>query len=182
MTATTVPEKLDGLKPFVGWWHMAAGFAPATADAPRAVTTFEWLSGRRFLVQRWEVEHPDAPDGIAIIDFDNDRSTYIPHYFDSRGVARTYDMTFVDNVWTLRPFDALPRTLTSHSASPAASVKMTRRLSVAGRCRGMGHTGRTTSISPTPGWNSKVVGVLWLGPATGLRTTLGATWLPGIRP
>lgn len=108
MTETTVPESLDALTPFVGRWHMAAGFAPTTADAPRAVTTFEWLSGRRFLVQRWEVDHPEAPDGIAIIGFDAGRNTYLQHYFDSRGVARLYDMTFADGVWTLQRFGADP--------------------------------------------------------------------------
>ncbi|MGH2992653.1 MAG: hypothetical protein ACRDL1_03860 [Solirubrobacterales bacterium] len=34
---------------------------------------FEWLPGERFLVQHWEVPHPDAPDGIAIIGFDRGR-------------------------------------------------------------------------------------------------------------
>jgi hypothetical protein len=108
MTETTVPESLDALEPFVGQWNMAAGFAPTTAGAPRAITTFEWLSGRRFLVQRWEVDHPDAPNGIAIIGFDSDTNTYVQHYFDSRGVARRYDMTFTDKVWTLRRFGADP--------------------------------------------------------------------------
>ena len=28
---------------------------------------FEWLPGERFLIQRWEVPMPEAPDGIAII-------------------------------------------------------------------------------------------------------------------
>jgi hypothetical protein len=54
------------LEPFIGQWHMA----PSFADAPQAQTTFEWLTGRRFLIQRWEVEHPDAPDDIAIIGLD----------------------------------------------------------------------------------------------------------------
>jgi hypothetical protein len=47
------------------------------------------------------VEHPDAPDGIAIIGFDEDRATYLQHYFDSRGVARVYEMSFTDGVWKL---------------------------------------------------------------------------------
>lgn len=34
---------------------MATSFAPNPADAPRARTTFEWLPGRRFLIQRWTV-------------------------------------------------------------------------------------------------------------------------------
>ena len=51
--------------------------------------------GRRFLIQRWEVEHPDAPDGIAIIGLDADHGGLLQHYFHSRGVARVYEMTLV---------------------------------------------------------------------------------------
>jgi hypothetical protein len=64
---------------------MSASFAP---DGPQARTTFEWLPGRQFLIQRWEIEHPEAPDGIAIIGFAADKATLLQHYFDSRGVAR----------------------------------------------------------------------------------------------
>jgi len=80
---------------FVGAWSMVTSFAPNPADAPRASAIFEWLPGRRFLVQRWEVEHPDAPDGIAIVGFDADKATLLQHYFDSRGVARVYDFDLI---------------------------------------------------------------------------------------
>ncbi len=53
-------------------------------------------------MQRWEVQLPAAPDGIAIIGPDRDGDGYLQHYFDSRGVARLYEMTFGDGVWTLR--------------------------------------------------------------------------------
>jgi hypothetical protein len=96
-----MPEDLDGLEPFVGQWRMGPSFTPGADDAPHALTSFEWLSGRRFLIQRWEVDHPEAPDGIAIIGFDRDQGTYLQHYFDSRGVERVYRMSFVDRVWTL---------------------------------------------------------------------------------
>jgi hypothetical protein len=102
MTGTTLREALEPLGVFVGEWSMTASLAPSPADAPRARTTFEWLPGRRFLIQRWEVDHPDAPDGIAIIGFDAEKATYLQHYFDSRGVARVYEMTFADRVWKLR--------------------------------------------------------------------------------
>jgi hypothetical protein len=32
----------------------------------------------------------------------------LPHYFDSRGVARSYVMTFSDKVWTLQRFASAP--------------------------------------------------------------------------
>jgi hypothetical protein len=79
---------------------MTASFAEI--GAPQAETSFEWLEGRRFLVQRWHVDHPDAPDGIAIIGWDGERATYLQHYFDSRGVRRVYEMSLAAGVWKLR--------------------------------------------------------------------------------
>ena len=109
MAETTTQEApLDELDIFVGEWIMITSLAPDPADAPRARTSFEWLTGKRFLVQRWEVEHPDAPDGIAIIGLDATGAGYLQHYFDSRGVARVYEMTFADNVWTLERHAAAP--------------------------------------------------------------------------
>jgi hypothetical protein len=92
---------MDELEPFIGEWAMAATFpnAPTVQDT-KARTTFEWLPGRQFLVQRWQAPSP-APDGIALIGFDPGRGTLLQHYFDSRGVARLYEMTFDDGVWTL---------------------------------------------------------------------------------
>jgi hypothetical protein len=100
--------QLEPLDVFVGEWSLTSSFAPDPTRAPRARTTFEWLPGRCFLVQRWEVDHPDAPDGIAIIGFDEEEETLLQHYFDSRGVRRTYAMTFADRVWTLQRFAAAP--------------------------------------------------------------------------
>jgi hypothetical protein len=99
---------IEALEPFGGQWRMAADLAPGAGDAPRASTTFEWLAGKRFLVQRWEVDYPDAPDGIAIIGVDPTRGAYLQHYFDSRGVARVYDMTFSNGVWMLERFASEP--------------------------------------------------------------------------
>jgi hypothetical protein len=80
------------LEPFAGEWRLPGG----------GRTEFEWLPGGRFLVQCWEIPIPDVPDGIAIVGFDSSRGAYRQHYFDSRGVARLYEMTFDDGVWTLR--------------------------------------------------------------------------------
>jgi hypothetical protein len=60
---------------FVGTWRMTASFTEI--GAPQAETSFEWLEGRRFLVQRWHVDHPDAPDGIAIIGWDDEKATHL---------------------------------------------------------------------------------------------------------
>lgn len=66
-----------------------------------ARVVFEYLPGRQFVIQRWEVPNPAAPDGIAIIGWDSGRGSLLQHYFDSRGVARLYEMSFGDGVWKL---------------------------------------------------------------------------------
>jgi hypothetical protein len=63
--------------------------------------TFEWLEGRTFLVQRWTVDVPEAPDGIAIIGPTPSGDGPVQHYFDSRGIARVYETTLTDGVWRL---------------------------------------------------------------------------------
>jgi hypothetical protein len=105
---TEQPENtpIERLAPYIGEWRMQAVFPDALptqtteAQVP-ARTVFEWLSGQQFVVQRWEVSDPAAPDGIAIIGWDRGRGTYVQHYFDSRGVARLYEMSFADGVWKL---------------------------------------------------------------------------------
>jgi hypothetical protein len=69
--------------------------------AVRGRAAFEWLPGGRFLIERWEVERPEFPDGIAIIGSDPSGETLTQHYFDSRGVSRTYRMSLIDGVWRL---------------------------------------------------------------------------------
>ncbi len=74
---------------------------PTEGEPPDAETSFEWLEGGRFLIQRWRVDHPAAPDGIAIIGAAEPAGRYRQHYFDSRGVERVYEMTLADGVWKL---------------------------------------------------------------------------------
>jgi hypothetical protein len=83
------------------------GSIPEHADRPRA-RNLEWASGGAFLLQRVEllvdravVPHDAAPDSIAIIGPAADRSAYLQHYFDARGVARVYQMTLDARTWTL---------------------------------------------------------------------------------
>lgn len=44
---------------------------------------------------------PEAPDGLAVLGWDEGRGTFLQHYFDERGVARVYEMTLEGGVWTL---------------------------------------------------------------------------------
>lgn len=93
---------LAALDLFVGEWALEAGFDGVPPGDSGARVVFEWLPGRRFLVQRWTVPVPEAPDGIAIIGEDSSSGgRYVQHYFDSRGVARLYRMTVDGSVWRL---------------------------------------------------------------------------------
>jgi Protein of unknown function (DUF1579) len=101
MAHDAVDAGIERLEAFVGEWSMEAVFPNAPPTDLRGRTTFEWMSGGRFLIQRWEIPHPDAPDGLAIIGQGQDDDTYLQHYFDSRGVARLYEMSFTNGVWKL---------------------------------------------------------------------------------
>ena len=92
---------IERLEAFIGEWSIEASFPDAAPTGAVGRIVFEWMPGGQFLVQRWEVLHPDAPDGLAIIGLDRDGEAFTQHYFDSRGVARVYGMTFGDGVWTL---------------------------------------------------------------------------------
>ena len=98
-------EQLDVL---VGEWRLDADFPGV--DPGRA--TFEWLPGKRFLALRWEVPMPEAPDGLAVMGWDEERGTLLQHYFDSRGVCRVYTMSFDGRTWemsrTKADFSPLP--------------------------------------------------------------------------
>jgi hypothetical protein len=102
MAAMSSRDALETLEPFVGEWKLAAAFGDGAPADIGARVTFEWLPGERFLVQRWEVPIPEAPDGIAIIGDDPEsEGNYLQHYFDSRGVARVYKMSVEDGIWKL---------------------------------------------------------------------------------
>jgi hypothetical protein len=93
--------RLERLEPFVGEWRIEAPglpFPPEVADAAR--TTFEWALGGAYLLQRASVPVPEAPDGLMLIGPDSGDG-YTQHYFDSRGIARVYAMTFAGRDWTL---------------------------------------------------------------------------------
>ena len=95
------PTGLSRLEALVGQWEMETVFALAPPVRVLGRTTFEWLQGGFFLIQRWAIEHPDVPDGAAIISTAT-VETFSQRYFESRGVHRTYEMSLNDGVWRLR--------------------------------------------------------------------------------
>ena len=89
---------LGRLEALVGEWATESVFSFSPEPTSGRVT-FAWELGGRFLLERSQVEHPDAPDSLAVITVTGDG--YAQHYFDSRGVVRTYRMTLGDDTWTL---------------------------------------------------------------------------------
>lgn len=96
-SGSTVAERLAA---FVGEWSVAADFPGAPPMDTSGTVTFEPMEGGAFLIQRWDVP-PPAPSGIAIIGPDAGGEGFLQHYFDARGVARVYAMSFDGRVWKL---------------------------------------------------------------------------------
>jgi hypothetical protein len=127
--------KLAALSALVGDWVLGD---PAT---PVGRTSFSWLEGERFLVQRWNVDVPGAPDGIAIIGLDDASGDLVQHYFDSRGIARRYAMSLEDGVWKLWRSD------------PDFSQRFTGRISDDGATiTGAWESGPPNTSADDPGW------------------------------
>jgi hypothetical protein len=97
MNQTTRSAALARLEPFVGAWSIEASLS---ADV-RGTTTFEWTLDGQFLAQRSSIPVEGAPEGLSIIGVDDTGEIYTQHYFDSRGVARLYAMTFDGRDWEL---------------------------------------------------------------------------------
>ena len=101
MTGDQRDERLERLEAFLGEWRLEAPafpLSPEPADAAR--TTFEWTLDGAFLLQRAFVPVPEAPNGLCVIG-PAAGDGYTQHYFDSRGIARLYAMTFDGREWTL---------------------------------------------------------------------------------
>jgi len=82
------------LEPLIGEWKVTSSLGDV-----RAVATFEWTLGEAFVLQRSQIDLPEAPDALCVIAPAGDDFTQ--HYFDSRGVVRIYAMTFDGTTWTL---------------------------------------------------------------------------------
>lgn len=93
------------LEPLIGVWStalvMPGDETPDELPDVGARVTFEWMGDRAFVLQRWTVPIPQAPDGLAVIGWDEGRDRFLMHYFDDRAVARVYDMSFDAGIWTL---------------------------------------------------------------------------------
>lgn len=106
--ARQVPEDVPSLRPpwldelgvLAGEWETEAWLPYGPAGAVRGLTTFEWLAGQHYVIQRFWADHRQAPNGLAIIGASAD-GMFTQRYFDSRGVQRVYAMSLRGGVWRL---------------------------------------------------------------------------------
>jgi hypothetical protein len=96
-----LPDAGD-LEPLVGSWTVEAEFPEPGRGVVRGRATFDWLLGRRFVLQQSVMDHPEAPHSHSVIAPDPFRpGGYLQHYFDARGVVRLYEMGFDGRTRTL---------------------------------------------------------------------------------
>jgi hypothetical protein len=101
MDQPTAEEALARLGPLVGEWILEARPPDGPPWSGEARTTFEWHESGAHLVSRFEVEVPDAPNGVSIMGCDAAKGTYYQLYSDERGVCRVYEMSIGDGEWRL---------------------------------------------------------------------------------
>ena len=95
---TAARERLETL---VGEWTMEARPPGGPPWPGGARVSFEWFEGAPLLIHRWEVEMPEAPDGVAVIGCDGRNGRFFELYTDERDVQRIYEMSLEDGVWKL---------------------------------------------------------------------------------
>lgn len=101
---TFMTDPVPALAPFdavIGTWATEATHPTIEAVVPGS-TTFQWLEGGRFVVQRSRNDHELFPDALAVIGAPEAGGGLVAEYFDSRGVRRTYGVSLDDGVLRLR--------------------------------------------------------------------------------
>jgi hypothetical protein len=88
---------LEAFDALIGTWDTEATHPTIEGVVPGRLT-FEWLEGRKFVIQRSRNEHELFPDAICVIGAPEDTDGLVQEYFDSRGVRRTYGVSLEDGV------------------------------------------------------------------------------------
>jgi hypothetical protein len=98
-TNTAARERLEAL---IGEWTMEAKPPGGPPWPGEGRVNFEWLEeGVPLLLERWHVDLPEAPDGVAVIGCDGMSGTYYQLYTDERDVQRVYEMSLEAGIWKL---------------------------------------------------------------------------------
>jgi hypothetical protein len=101
MNKSDPKTKLEPFEALIGEWTVELTHPAFEDRVIRGRTTYEWLEGGRFLIQRAENEHPDFPDSLSVIGVMEGGAELSMQYFDSRGVHRVYAVRFDGNELTL---------------------------------------------------------------------------------
>ena len=101
MDQPTAEKALAELEPLIGEWTLEATPPGGEPWPGEAGVTFEWHDSGAFVVQRFWIEMPEAPDGVCVIGCDAANGAYYQLYSDDRGVARVYEMSFGNGDWKL---------------------------------------------------------------------------------
>ncbi len=88
---------LEPFEALIGTWATEATHPLFDGVVP-GTTTFEWLEGGHFIVQRTRNDHELFPDAICLIGPRESGEGLVMEYFDSRGVRRTYGISLEDGV------------------------------------------------------------------------------------
>ena len=81
---------LKSLEFLIGEWLTAGTHPLVPSETLPGRTSFSWHEGGAFLIMRAQVDHPQFPDGIAIIGSDDVSGTFAMTYFDERGTSRLF--------------------------------------------------------------------------------------------
>jgi hypothetical protein len=90
-------ERLQPFEALIGTWDTEATHPMHDGVVP-GETTYEWLEGGRFLIQRSRNDHEQFPDAIGVIGPPEEGEGLVNEYFDSRGVRRTYGISLEEGV------------------------------------------------------------------------------------
>jgi hypothetical protein len=77
----------------IGEWRTTGTHPLVSGETLRGRTCFAWHEGGGFLIMRSQVDHPQFPDGMAIIASDDAAGAFAMSYFDERGTSRLFDVT-----------------------------------------------------------------------------------------
>jgi hypothetical protein len=91
---------MQALEPLLGEWT-AEAVMPGSDDVVGGAMSVEWLEGGGYLIQRATMEDARFPRGVTVIGPDRSGEKIVQHYFDSRGVARIYDIALENGVLRL---------------------------------------------------------------------------------
>jgi len=94
MDETETVAKLKPFEALIGDWSIELTHPAFEDEVVRGRTSYEWMEGGRFLIQRAANEHPDFPDSLCVIGLMEGDEDLSMQYFDSRGVHRIYEIAF----------------------------------------------------------------------------------------